>query len=47
MSETRAAWAGLLEVLAEAGERFAGEEWMPARSSADSFAAARDHMRSA
>ena len=24
MSETRAAWAGLLEVLAEAGERFAG-----------------------
>jgi len=28
MSETRAAWAGLLEVLAEAGERFAGEEWM-------------------
>ena len=28
MSETRVAWAGLLEVLAEAGERFAGEEWM-------------------
>ena len=28
MSETCAAWAGLLEVLAEAGERFAGEEWM-------------------
>ena len=28
MSETRAAWAGLLEVLAEAGKRFAGEEWM-------------------
>jgi len=28
MSETRAAWADLLEVLAEAGERFAGEEWM-------------------
>jgi len=28
MSETRAAWAELLEVLAEAGERFAGKEWM-------------------
>ena len=28
MSETRAAWAGLLEVLAEASERFAGEDWM-------------------
>lgn len=28
MSETRAAWAELLAVLAEAGERFAGEEWM-------------------
>ena len=28
MSETRVAWAGLIEVLAEAGERFAGEEWM-------------------
>ena len=28
MSKTRAAWAGLLEVLAEAGERFAGEDWM-------------------
>jgi len=28
MSETRAAWAGLLEVLAEAGGRFAGEDWM-------------------
>ncbi len=28
MSETRGAWAGLLEVLAEAGERFAGQDWM-------------------
>jgi hypothetical protein len=28
MSETRAAWAELLAVLTEAGERFAGEEWM-------------------
>ena len=28
MSETRAAWAGLIEVLAEASERFAGEDWM-------------------
>jgi len=30
MSKTRVAWAGLIEVLAEAGERFAGEEWMVA-----------------
>ena len=28
MSETRRAWAGLLDVLAEAGERYAGEEWL-------------------
>ena len=41
MSETRVAWAGLIEVLTEAGERFAGEEWMVVddRAVADFFEA--------